>query len=163
LGGLLFAGALQWKGLRGALRAVDLLRWPTLGALVAALVVSFALGMLFWSGALPLLAADAEMDARPPPGHFAQLAARGFSRVLLVRPAAPAGRAAGGGGGGGGRLGARGGGWGGRRRARRARGRRGARARLRGGPGRVGGGERGGERKERGRGGKRLRGVGENN
>lgn len=84
LGGLLFAGALQWKGLRGALRAVDLLRWPTLGALVAALVVSFALGMLFWSGALPLLAADAEMDARPPPGHFAQLAARGFSRVLLA-------------------------------------------------------------------------------
>ncbi len=84
LGGLLLAAALQWKGLSGALRAVDLLRWPTLGALLAALVVSFALGMLFWSGALPLLAADAEMDARPPPGSFALLAARGFSRVLLA-------------------------------------------------------------------------------
>lgn len=84
LGGLLLAAALQWKGLGGALRAIDLLRWPTLGALLAALAVSFAVGMLFWSGALPLLAADAELDARPPPGSFAVLAARGFSRVLLA-------------------------------------------------------------------------------
>jgi hypothetical protein len=84
LGGLLISAALQWGGLAGALRAVLVLRWPVLGAIFTALIVAFAAGMLFWSGALPLLAADAEMDARPPPGNFAVLAARGFARVLAA-------------------------------------------------------------------------------
>src|SRR5713226_5657622 len=50
LGGLLVAAAVNWGGLAGALRAVRVLQWPLLGGLVAALIVTFAAGMLFWSG-----------------------------------------------------------------------------------------------------------------
>jgi hypothetical protein len=82
LGGLLVAQAVSWRGLGGAVRAVRVLQWPMAGAMACALIVTFVAGMLFWSGALPLLAADAEMDARPPPGNFGLLASRGFARVL---------------------------------------------------------------------------------
>ena len=78
---LVFGGT---SSLLQALAAVRLLGWPTLGALTAAAVLAFAAGMVFWSGALPLLAADAEMDRRPPPGNFAPLASRGFARTLLA-------------------------------------------------------------------------------
>jgi hypothetical protein len=54
---------------------------PVVGALLAAAALSWTLSMLFWAGALPLLAADAEMDARPPPGNFLRLSASGFSRT----------------------------------------------------------------------------------
>ena len=64
------------------LHLVDLLRWPALCALLTTSIVGGVLGLAFWSGALPLLAADAEMDARPPAGNFFLLAARGFPRVL---------------------------------------------------------------------------------
>src|SRR5438552_2864484 len=84
LAGLLVAAAVGWDGLPGAIRALTVLRWPTLAALLAALAVSFTGGMLFWAGALPLLAADAEMDQRPPPGNFAMLASRGFARVFVA-------------------------------------------------------------------------------
>jgi hypothetical protein len=84
LGGLLIAAAVNWGGLAGALRAVRVLQWPLLGGMAAALIVTFAAGMLFWSGAMPLLAADAEMDARPPGGNFALLASKGFARVLVA-------------------------------------------------------------------------------
>lgn len=64
------------------LHGLRALQWPTIGAVVAAAALAFTAGMLFWSGALPLVAADAEMDRRPPPGNFALLASRGFARVL---------------------------------------------------------------------------------
>src|SRR5947209_3703648 len=67
LGGLLVAASLGWNGLAVAVRALELLRWPVAGAILCALAVSFVAAMLFWAGALPLLAADAEMDRRPPP------------------------------------------------------------------------------------------------
>ncbi len=73
------AGALQ--ALVRGLATVRALRWPVAGGLCAALSVAWAFGIGFWSGALPLLAADAEMDARPPPGNFLLLASRGFARV----------------------------------------------------------------------------------
>jgi hypothetical protein len=63
-------------------RALRVVSWPMAGGVTTALALSFVGAMVFWSGALPLLAADAEMDARPPPGNFAVLAARGFGRVL---------------------------------------------------------------------------------
>lgn len=68
--------------LPAALRALRVLPWPVLGALLSALAVSFTAGMVFWAGALPLLAADAEMDRRPPPGNFWLLAGKGFARVF---------------------------------------------------------------------------------
>lgn len=77
---LLFGGS---ESLLAALAAVRALPWPTLGALVAAGAIAFAAGMVFWAGALPLVAADAEMDRRPPSGNFALLASRGFARTLL--------------------------------------------------------------------------------
>src|SRR5438477_5183775 len=82
LAGLLLALAVNRAGLAGALRALRVLQWPVLGGILTALIVTFVAGMLFWAGALPLLAADAEMDRRPPPGNFALLASRGFARVL---------------------------------------------------------------------------------
>ena len=68
----------------GALRAARALSWPTLGGFAAAASLAFSAGMLFWAGALPLLAADVELDRRPPAGNFALLASRGFARVLLA-------------------------------------------------------------------------------
>lgn len=85
LGILLFASALGRGGLSGVAAALGLaarLRWPLAGALLAVLVLLVAAGSLFWAGALPILAADAEMDRRPPAGNFGLLAARGFARVL---------------------------------------------------------------------------------
>jgi hypothetical protein len=87
---LLLAGALLLAALGDdsvlqavlhALRLLRALRWPVAGGLCAALSIAWALGIGFWSGALPLLAADAEMNARPPPGNFLLLASRGFPRV----------------------------------------------------------------------------------
>ena len=63
-------------------RALRVVSWPVAGGVTAALALSFIAAMVFWSGALPLLAADAEMDERPPAGNFGVLAARGFGRVL---------------------------------------------------------------------------------
>ena len=48
-----------------ALRAIIALRWPVLGGIAAALAIAFTASMLLWAGALPLLAADAELDATP--------------------------------------------------------------------------------------------------
>ena len=70
------------QSLTAALRAVGAVSWTVVGGVVAAGAIAFVAGMLFWAGALPLLAADAEMDRRPPPGNFALLASRGFARVL---------------------------------------------------------------------------------
>ena len=78
---VLFGGS---RPLLAALAGAGALRWPTLGALVAAFAIAFAAGMLFWAGALPLLAADAELDRRPPPGNFTLLASRGLARTLLA-------------------------------------------------------------------------------
>jgi hypothetical protein len=80
LAGLLIGGV----DLGSILAAAGALRWPVLGAIVAAFAVSLTAGALFWAGALPLLAADIELGRRPPPGNFALLAARGFARVLLT-------------------------------------------------------------------------------
>lgn len=74
----LFAGA----DIAHALGAVRAISWSTLGGVVAAAALAFSAGTLYWAGALPLLAADAEMDRRPPSGNFTLLAARGFARVL---------------------------------------------------------------------------------
>ena len=64
--------------------AARVLPWPMLGGILAAALIAFAAGMAFWAGALPLLAADAEMDRRPPAGNFALLTARGFARMVAA-------------------------------------------------------------------------------
>jgi len=51
-----------------AVRALFALRWPVLGGIAAALAIAFTASMLLWAGALPLLAADAELDRRPRRG-----------------------------------------------------------------------------------------------
>ncbi len=84
LAALFVFGLLDRTDVAGALEAIRALQWPTLGAIAAAAALAFSGGMLFWAGALPLLAADAEMNRRPPAGNFALLAARGFARVLLA-------------------------------------------------------------------------------
>lgn len=53
-----------------------------LGGVLCALAIAFAAGLFFWGGAVPVLAADIEVDRRPPSGNFALLGARGFERVL---------------------------------------------------------------------------------
>ena len=78
---LIFGGT---ASLLAALAAVRALQWTTLGALLAAAALSFTAGTVFWAGALPLIAADTEMDRRPPSGNFALLASRGFSRTLVA-------------------------------------------------------------------------------
>src|SRR5256885_14669371 len=78
---------------RGLSRAVMALRartGSTAGAFGCALLLSWAFGVAFWSGALPLLAADAELSRRPPPGNFFLLAGRGFSRVVTASALATA-------------------------------------------------------------------------
>jgi hypothetical protein len=60
------------------------MRWALAGASLTVVVISWALGMAFWAGALPVLAADAELQRRPPPGHFWPLALRGFARVAAT-------------------------------------------------------------------------------
>jgi len=87
LGAALLAGVAQGEALRAVLRAfraLVLLSWPMIGGIAAALVIGFAASMFFWSGALPLLAADAELDRRPPSGNFAVLLSRGGARTLVA-------------------------------------------------------------------------------
>ncbi len=76
-----FAGEQSLRGLLHALEAIKRLGWPLAGALFAAAVISWALSAGFWAGALPVLAVDAEMGARPPAGTFFRLAFAGFARV----------------------------------------------------------------------------------
>jgi hypothetical protein len=87
LAALLVATAASAEVLRAAeqgLRAVSALSWSLLGGIAAALAIAFTAGMLFWAGALPLLAADAELGRRPPSGNFAVLLSRGAARTLLA-------------------------------------------------------------------------------
>jgi hypothetical protein len=58
--------------------------WSTVGAIACALAVSWTLSAAFWSGALPLLAADAELGRRPDEASFWRLASAGFPRVAAT-------------------------------------------------------------------------------
>jgi len=78
------AGAAQRGSALAVLRALRAVGWPVLGGVVAALALLGTLALLFWAGALPLLAADAELGRRPPPGNFIGLVSRGAARVLLA-------------------------------------------------------------------------------
>ena len=71
-------------GLAAAAVALGRMRWALAGGALAAAAISWAMGMAFWAGALPVLAADAELQRRPPPGHFWPLALRGFARVAAA-------------------------------------------------------------------------------
>ena len=87
LAAVLVAALARGDALRSALlaaRALAGLRWPMLGGIAAALGIAFAASMLFWGGAIPLLAADAELNRRPPPGNFALLVSRGAARTLVA-------------------------------------------------------------------------------
>lgn len=84
LAGLLVAGAARRGSVLALLRALRAVGWPALGGVAAALAILATLAMLFWAGALPLLAADAELGRRPPPGNFAVLVSRGAARVLVA-------------------------------------------------------------------------------
>jgi len=87
LGVLLVASVVRGEALLAtvrAWRALAVLGWPIAGGLVVALAIGFTASMLFWSGALPLLAADAELDRRPPGGNFAVLLSRGGARTLVA-------------------------------------------------------------------------------
>jgi hypothetical protein len=83
LAALLVLGSLD-ADLVSFVDVLSALRWPTAGGLLVAAALSFTAGAVFWAGTLPLLAADVELDRRPPPGNFALLASRGFARVLLA-------------------------------------------------------------------------------
>ena len=71
-------------GLAAAAVALVKMRWALAGGALAAAAISWTLGTAFWAGALPVLAADAELQRRPPPGHFWPLAVQGFSRVAAA-------------------------------------------------------------------------------
>src|SRR6267143_6091820 len=71
-------------GLAAAAVALGKMRWALLGGALAAAAISWTLGIGFWAGALPVLAADAELQRRPPPGHFWPLAVLGFARVAAA-------------------------------------------------------------------------------
>jgi hypothetical protein len=58
--------------------------WSTVGGVVTAAILSWTLAMAFWSGALPLLAADAELGRRPDEGNFWRLVSAGFPRVVAA-------------------------------------------------------------------------------
>ena len=84
---ILIAALARGDALRSALlaaRALAALRWPVLGGIAAALSIALAASLLFWAGAVPLLAADAELNRRPPPGNFALLVSRGAARTLVA-------------------------------------------------------------------------------
>src|SRR3954469_11168006 len=51
-------------GLLQVLAALRAMAWSTAGAIACAVLLSWVLGSAFWSGALPLLAADAELSRR---------------------------------------------------------------------------------------------------
>src|SRR5512140_452454 len=84
LAALLVAGAAQRGNVLAAFRALRAVGWPALGGVAAALAILATLAMLFWAGALPLLAADAELGRRPPPGNFMVLVSRGAARVVVA-------------------------------------------------------------------------------
>ena len=87
LAAALIAALARGNALRSALlaaRALAALRWPVLGGIAAALSIALAASLLFWAGAVPLLAADAELNRRPPPGNFALLVSRGAARTLVA-------------------------------------------------------------------------------
>lgn len=82
--GLFLFALSSGEALTAVLRAAVALqraRWALAGASVAAAALSWVANVCFWSGAIPLLAADAEMNARPPRGNFMLLVGRGFGRV----------------------------------------------------------------------------------
>src|SRR4051812_14375221 len=81
---LLVVGTVQRGNVLAALRALRGVGWSAFGGMAAALAIVFTLAMLFWAGALPLLAADAELGRRPPAGNFAVLLSRGAARVLAA-------------------------------------------------------------------------------
>src|SRR2546425_1962895 len=84
---ILIAARARGDALRSALlaaRALAGLGWPVLGGIAAALSIALAASLLFWAGAVPLLAADAELNRRPPPGNFAVLVSRGAARTLAA-------------------------------------------------------------------------------
>ncbi len=80
----LAAAAIAGADLRDVLRALGGVGVATAGAILAALAAVWALAAVFWAGALPLLAADAELGRRPPAGNFLVLASRGAVRTLLA-------------------------------------------------------------------------------
>jgi hypothetical protein len=87
LGALLVFAVARRGTLQALLRAIvaaQALRWPLLGGVLAALFILFLVGMLFWAAAIPLLAADAEIDRRPPAGNFALLLSRGAARTVVA-------------------------------------------------------------------------------
>ena len=53
-----------------------------LGGVFCAVALAFVASLFFWAGAVPVLAADIEVDRRPPSGNFVLLASRGFERML---------------------------------------------------------------------------------
>src|SRR5712691_8593637 len=68
-----FAVATGADPLVDAVRALHVLRsmrWSLVSAVASAALLSWMLSIVFWSGALPVLAADAELSRRPPPGLF---------------------------------------------------------------------------------------------
>jgi hypothetical protein len=82
-----FAVATGADPLLDAVRGLQVLRsvrWGLVSALASAALLSWLLAVVFWSGALPVLAADAELSRRPPSGTFFLLAGRGFSRVAAA-------------------------------------------------------------------------------
>jgi hypothetical protein len=81
---LLVVGVTRRGNLLSGLRGLRGAGWLALGGVGAALAILFMLAMLFWAGALPLLAADAELGRRPPPGNFTVLVSRGAGRVLAA-------------------------------------------------------------------------------
>ena len=87
LGAVLVASFLRGDPLRAViagLRAAVALRWPVLGGVLAALAIGFAASIFFWAGAVPLLAADAELNRRPPRGNFAMLVSGGAARTAVA-------------------------------------------------------------------------------
>lgn len=87
LGAVLVLAVLRRGTLPALLRALQVaaaVRWPLLGGVLAALAILFFAGMLFWAGGIPLLAADAEIDRRPPRGNFALLVSRGAARTVVA-------------------------------------------------------------------------------
>ncbi|MFL5311644.1 MAG: hypothetical protein ACJ79H_14430 [Myxococcales bacterium] len=71
-------------GVVAAAVALGKMRWALAGGALAAAGISWTIGSAFWAGALPVLAADAELQRRPPAGHFWPLAVRGFARVVAA-------------------------------------------------------------------------------
>ncbi len=87
---VLFCGLLLWNAIAGqpilrgllfAVHALQRLAWPIAGALFAGAAISWAVAAGFFAGALPLVAADVEMNERPSPKLFFPLAFNGFARV----------------------------------------------------------------------------------